>query len=704
MELSWTEDKALNLLKTSLNNQNARFRNGQWETINQLVNHSRKILLVQRTGWGKSVVYFISARILRDQKRGPTIIISPLLALMRNQIEAAERIGIRAVTINSTNQDDWLTIKEQILADQVDTILISPERLANDEFIEQILLPVTQRIGLMVVDEAHCISDWGHDFRPDYRRIINIIRQIPSNTPVLGTTATANERVVQDVCEQLGDIKTIRGPLARESLFLQNIRLQDKAARMAWLAEQLQHIAGTGIVYTLTKRDADQVAGWLKENGIPAAAYYSDVQHPEFSDSNLYRRYLEDQLLNNELKALVSTTALGMGYDKPDLGFVIHYQAPSSVIAYYQQVGRAGRAIQKARGVLLSGREDEEIHEYFRKSAFPSEQFVQQILDALDESDGLTVRQLQGKVNLGQMQIEHVLKFLRVENPSPVLFENSRWYRTAVEYNMDHERIVFLTNRRVVEWQKIQEYIKHDSCLMTFLRQELDDHEGLDCMKCMNCNPEAALPKSFSRDLALKALDYLKHSDLMLYPKKLFPKDAFPVYGFSGRLVNQSLDSETGRILSRWEDAGWGKLVADEKHAGIFGDDLVNAACDMILNRWNPNPFPEWVTCVPSLNHRELVPQFAQKVAAKLRVPFKEVITKARHNALQKLQNNSYHQCRNLDGVFNVIDQQILPAPVLLIDDVVDSGWTLTVAGALLRRAGCMKVYPIALATTAGGG
>lgn len=704
MEMLWTEDKALNLLKMSLNNQNARFRHGQWETINQLVNHSHKILLVQRTGWGKSVVYFISARILRDQKRGPTIIISPLLALMRNQIEAAERIGIRAVTINSSNQNDWAAIKEQILADQVDTILISPERLANDEFIEQILLPVTQRIGLMVVDEAHCISDWGHDFRPDYRRVINIIRQIPSNTAVLGTTATANERVVQDVCEQLGDIKTIRGPLARESLFLQNIRLLDKAARMAWLAEQLPRIAGTGIVYTLTKRDADQVAEWLKENGISAAAYYSDVQHSEFPDSNLYRRYLEDQLLNNDLKVLVSTTALGMGYDKPDLGFVIHYQAPSSVIAYYQQVGRAGRAIQEARGVLLSGREDEEIHEYFRKSAFPSEQFVKVLLEALEESDGLTIRQLHRKVNLTQMQIEQVLKYLRVENPSPVLFQNSRWYRTAVEYKMDQEKIAFLTERRIFEWQQIQEYIVHDNCLMTFLRQTLDDHGDFACMKCANCNPESALPKSFSRDLAFKALDYLKHSEIMLFPKKLFSKDAFPIYGFNGRLVSQSLESETGRILSRWGDAGWGKVVADEKHAGVFGDDLVNANCDMILKRWNPNPFPEWVTCVPSLNHRELVPEFARRVAAKLRLPFKEVITKVRNNALQKLQNNSYHQCRNLDGVFSVIEKQILQAPVLLIDDMVDSGWTLTVAGALLRRAGCTKVYPMALATTAGGG
>jgi ATP-dependent DNA helicase RecQ len=703
MDMLWSKEKALNLLRVALSNHNAQFRNGQWETIDQLVNQGQKMLLVQRTGWGKSVVYFISARILRDQKRGPTIIISPLLALMRNQIAAAERIGIRAVTINSTNQDDWGNIKDQILGDEIDALLISPERLANDEFIENILLPIGQRIGLLVVDEAHCISDWGHDFRPDYRRIVNILRQIPANTPILGTTATANNRVVQDVCEQLGDIKTLRGQLARESLSLQNIRLDDKAARMAWLAEQVPRMAGAGIIYTLTKRDAEQVSGWLQRNGISSAAYYSDVKHPDFENSDLYRRQLEERLLNNDLKVLVSTTALGMGYDKPDLGFVIHYQAPGSVIAYYQQVGRAGRAIQHAHGILLSGREDDEIHEYFRKSAFPSEAFVREILDTLEDSDGLTIWQLQDKVNLRMGQIEQVLKFLRVESPSPVLFANFRWYRTAIDYEMDHDRISFLTQQRIVEWQQIQEYIDHAGCLMKFLRHVLDDPDALECAKCKNCDPQSALSASFSRELALKALDYLKQSELILSPKKLVPKDVFPVYGFSGNLQKQNLDSEFGRILSRWEDAGWGRLVAEGKHAGYFGSELVNAACAMIQVRWKPTPFPQWVTFVPSLNHLDLVPNFAKDLADKLGLPFHGVVVKTRNNAPQKLQNNRYHQCRNLDGVFAISDK-IPSAPVLLIDDVVDSGWTMTVVGALLRKAGCPTVYPMVLATTAGGG
>jgi len=335
--------QARELLRRALGRDDVDFRDGQWEAIDALVNQRRKLLVIQRTGWGKSSVYFIATRILRDQGSGPTLIVSPLLALMRNQIESAQRLGIAAVTVNSTNTQNWPQLTQSILEGRADAVLISPERLANDNFVRDVLLPVANRMGLLVVDEAHCISDWGHDFRPDYRRLVNVLQRMPANMPVLGTTATANNRVVDDVVGQLGDVMVQRGPLMRDTLSLQATRLPDQSARLAWLAEHVPTLPGTGIIYVLTKRDADQVSHWLQSNGIDARPYYSGVQGPGFADSDAYRQELESLLYGNRIKALVATTALGMGYDKPDLGFVVHYQAPGSIVGYYQQVGHRSR-------------------------------------------------------------------------------------------------------------------------------------------------------------------------------------------------------------------------------------------------------------------------------------------------------------------------------------------------------------------------
>ena len=395
------QSTALSLLQKSLGDKTASFRDGQWEAIDALVNHQKKLLVVQRTGWGKSVVYFIATRIFRDAGKGPTLIISPLLALMRNQIEAAKRLGINAHTINSTNPNQRFELENSLSKDEIDVMLISPEQLANEEFMGKFFPLIASGPGLLVVDEVHCISDWGHDFRPDYKRISNILRSMPENMPALGTTATANSRVIDDIKDQLGDICTQRGSLMRETLSLQTMRMGTPAERLAWIAEHIDELPGAGIIYVLTKRDADTVSDWLKSKGIAAESYYSDVTNSKFANSDGYRPHLEDALLNNEIKALVATTALGMGYDKPDLGFVIHYQAPSSVIAYYQQVGRAGRDIDHAVGILMSGNEDDRIHEYFRKNAFPSENHVQSVLDALEANDGLGMQDIQKVVNLG---------------------------------------------------------------------------------------------------------------------------------------------------------------------------------------------------------------------------------------------------------------------------------------------------------------
>lgn len=689
------------LLGKALVDSSAEFREGQWEAIDALVNHRKKLMVVQRTGWGKSSVYFISTRILRDAGAGPTVIVSPLLALMRNQIEAAERLGIRAATINSTNQPDWRQVQAEILSDQIDAILISPERLSNESFVDEVLLPIADRIGLLVVDEAHCISDWGHDFRPDYRRLVNVLRQLPPNMPLLGTTATANNRVIEDVQSQLGDIQIQRGTLVRESLVLQTLRLQDQASRLAWLAQHIPGFPGTGIVYVLTVRDAEQVADWLQSRGIEARSYHGSVEHPDFPDSNSYRQHLEDLLLGNEIKVLVATTALGMGYDKPDLGFVIHYQAPGSVVGYYQQVGRAGRGIDTAYGVLLAGKEDEDIHEFFRRSAFPDERDVNAILDVLADSDGLSLTQIQAELNLRHGQIEKVLKVLGVESPAPLIKKGSRWYRTPVHYRMDHERIRRLTEQRELEWREILAYVDSRTCLMAFLRNALDDSEATECGKCAVCRGEPVVGTAVDRGLAIEAARFLRHAEIIFEPKKQVAAGAFREYGFRGNLP-KGLQAEEGCILSRWGDAGWGGLVADDKHAGHFRDELVEAVGEMIRERWRPAPAPHWVTCVPSRNHPTLVPDYARRLAARLGLPFVNTIGKVRDNEPQKMQQNRFHQCQNLDGVFQVAER-IPSGPVLLVDDVIDSGWTVTVLAALLRRAGSGPVFPVALASTKSG-
>lgn len=703
-----TQQSALTWLRIALGgaagppgNPPVDFRDGQWEAIDQLVNQRGRVLCIQRTGWGKSMVYFVSAKLMREQGAGPTLIISPLLALMRNQIEAANRLNLRAETINSTNADDWRAVRQRLLNDEIDLLLISPERLANDEFVSNTLLPIAARIGLLVIDEAHCISDWGHDFRPDYRRIGQILRLLPRNIAVLATTATANHRVVDDVSNQLGgSVLVQRGPLVRESLALQVMRLVNPAQRLAWMADHIPELPGSGIVYTLTTRDADRVAQWLRENDIEAHAYHGGKPDEE-------RQSLEAALLANQIKCLVATTALGMGYDKPDLGFVIHYQTPGSVVFYYQQVGRAGRAIDEAFGVLLSGDEEDDINAYFRETAFPPEDQVKRILEALEacEDGGMTVRELEHEINLRQTQIEKVLKLLVVEDTAPVVKIDSRWSRTAQSFQLNRERIEHLTHQREQEWGEMQTYIEGRQCLMQFLAVALDDPLAQPCGKCAVCRGQPVVSIAISDERLIKAQRFVRQSEMLLELKRQWDVSALSTYAaqFSWKKANIPLNlrSEPGRILSRWGEPVWGERVAKGKADRHFGDDLVDASVELIQNRWEMTPMPTWVTCIPSSRHPDLVPDFSRRLATVLGIPFRPVMIKTRHTEEQKEMENRYHQCHNLDGAFAVqAAGSEMAGPVLLVDDVFDSGWTMTIATALLRQAGSGPVYPYALATT----
>ncbi|MCU0553016.1 MAG: RecQ family ATP-dependent DNA helicase [Leptolyngbya sp. Prado105] len=685
---------ALQFLRTVLNNPTATFRDGQWEAIEQLLNPDTRLLVVQRTGWGKSLVYFLTTRLLRNRGMGSTLIISPLLALMRNQIAAAERIGLRAATINSSNQEEWQIVQEQLLSNQLDILLVSPERLANENFREQVLLPLSARIGFFVVDEAHCISDWGHDFRPDYRRIVRILQALPKTISVLATTATANDRVIDDIVAQLGEnLSIVKGTLTRQSLSLQNISLPSQESRLAWLAEHLPSLAGSGIIYTLTIQDSEQVAEWLRMQGIDAESYSGRL-------SNEQREILEQRLLNNEIKVLVATSALGMGFDKPDLGFVIHYQRPGSVVHYYQQVGRAGRAVSQAYGILLSGDEDQEITNYFIESAFPPENHIQRILTTLDqEEDGLSVLQLEEKLNLSRGQIDKVLKLLSVEVPSPVAKIDSRWYSTPINYEVNRDKATQLTEIRKHEQARMLDYINTSSCLMMFLAEELDDNTTTACGRCSACLAQALIPETYSPEKAQDAISFLRRSDHVIEPRKRWASGGLPSYGWRGNSpINPGLRAELGRVLSLWGDAGWGRLVRQGKYQDhYFSDVLLDAVCELIQH-WQPAPFPMWVTCVPSLTRPQLVPNFSERLARRLNLPFVACVTKVSQNRPQKEMQNSSQQVQNLDGVFQINSWEGMGGSVFLIDDMVDSRWTFTVVAALLRQSGSGKVFPLALA------
>ena len=687
-EKIYSADRALELLRLGSGQAHAIFRDGQEEAIQQITDGVHRLLVVQKTGWGKSFVYFISTKILREAGCGPALLVSPLLALMRNQIAAAERMGVRAATINSDNISKWTEVEARIKQNEIDILLISPERLANERFRTEILGGLSLNVSLVVVDEAHCISDWGHDFRPHYRLLERFIRNMPPNIKLLATTATANNRVVQDLENVLGpNLRISRGDLNRPSLTLQTIRLESKAERLAWLSYQLSVLAGHGIIYTLTVRDANQVANWLKSQSFDVEAYTGE--------SGARRPELEQALSENRIKALVATTALGMGYDKPDLSFVIHYQMPSSVVAYYQQVGRAGRALNAAYGILLSGKEEDDIANWFIKSAFPTNEEVKEVVAQLEAHPaGLSVPQLLKEVNLSQGRVEKTLSLLALESPPPITKNGRHWRKTKVPLSEDFwERAERLTTLRRREQQRMREYVhllfgQH----MSFLISELDGDPSDVITSSLQ-----ALSEDFPKDRLREANIFLKRYHMPINPRKQWPNGGLKRSNNHGKIA-KSYQANSGKVLSLLGDAGLGDLVNVSKNQQqYFSDELIDA-CVVMLKEWGPQPAPTWVTCVPSLRNPTLVPDFAKRLAQALNLSFRVAIEKTDSRPEQNKFNNSFQQARNVDGSLAPLRDQILSGPVLLVDDVILSGWTLAISSWLLRKNGSGEVWPLALA------
>ena len=712
-EQAGTRPLACELLRKLTGCEDAVFRDGQYEAIEALVVHRRRALVVQRTGWGKSAVYFIAALLQRRAGAGPALIVSPLLALMRNQVEAAGRAGVRAATINSSNVTDWEEIAEVIEQDLLDVLLVSPERLVNPRFRDTQLPQLLARAGLVVIDEAHCISDWGHDFRPDYRRIRSLIRELPDRVPVLATTATANQRVVTDIAEQLAvgghEVFTLRGALARDSLRLGVLELGSSARRLAWLVEHLGSLPGSGIVYCLTVANAEDTAAALAAAGHRVLPYTGRTDLPE-------RVAAEQALLANKVKALVATSALGMGFDKPDLGFVVHLGAPSSPVTYYQQVGRAGRATEAADVLLFPGREDQEIWRYFATNAMPTRQRAASVLEALAASDvPLTVPALESRVELRRGALELLLKVLAVDGA--VENRTGGWAATGAEWTYDEERYSRIAAARVAEQQAMLEYenLGHARCRMEFLTAALDDPHSRPCGHCDTCT-RPWYPTGVTAEAQVAAQSALERVGVVLEPRTQWPPGLDRFTGvMGGEVVKGRIPLvervEPGRVVARLTDLGHGNALrelfasdADGKPVDAEVPTQLAGACLQVLREWDWDERPVAVAWVPGLSRPRLVAALGEGLARAGRLHVLGPLGLAPGVAPLPRANSTF-RVRNLWTRFHVTPQQEavlpgLPGPVLLVDDLVDSRWTMTVAGRLLKRAGARAVLPFALAAT----
>jgi ATP-dependent DNA helicase RecQ len=690
-------ERAEELLK-QLAGDDATLRPDQWEAIRALVVQRRRALVVQRTGWGKSAVYFLATALLRELGSGPTLIVSPLLALMRNQVAAAAKAGVQAATINSANLDEWSGIQRDVAAGLVDVLLVSPERLNNPDFRDTVLPSLTASTGLLVVDEAHCVSDWGHDFRPDYRRLRTLLTDLPDGVPVLATTATANDRVIHDVAEQLrigggDDALVLRGALDRESLRLAVTRLPSNEARLAWLAEHLADLPGSGIIYTLTVATADEVAAFLRDRGYEVTSYTGRTEPTE-------REVAERKLLANEVKALVATSALGMGFDKPDLGFVVHLGAPASPIAYYQQIGRAGRGVRRAEVLLLPGREDRDIWAYFGSLAFPRADVVQQVLDALAGAAGpLTLAALEPMVELSRSRLEMVLKVLDVDGA--VRRVRRGWESTGQDWTYDRERYERIATARAAEQQAMLDYQATDGCRMEFLLRQLDDPHAAPCGRCDNCTGNRWATE-VSAPVADAARERLRRPGVDLSARKLWPGGLGALdVPLSGKIKSDE-SAATGRVLARFTDIGWGRRLRELcTGADTEVPDDVFDACVQVLAAWDWTTRPVAVVTVGSSTRPRLVESLGRRLADVGRLELLGGLSSTGGG-------HSPNSARRLGQLWSslAMPTELAPAlsavdgPVLLVDDFVDSGWTMTLAARLLRRAGAPAVLPFALATT----
>ena len=659
-------------------------RADQVDAVHAVLQPASRVLVVQATGWGKSAVYWAATHAIRSTGAGPTLVVSPLLALMRDQVSAAERAGLKAATVNSTNVDDWDEVFAQLDADAIDVLLVSPERLGNPRFAAR-LGALLARVGLIVIDEAHCISDWGFDFRPDYQRLARALLSTPTAS-VLATTATANERVTLDIGAQLQaqsgvSTVTFRGTLARTSLTLSVVPGLTPLQRYAWIADALAQLPGSGIVYVLTVAEAERLTAFLRSCGFAVDAYTGQID----ADTRLQ---VEDRLRHNQVKAVVATSALGMGYDKPDLGFCVHVGSPSTPVAYYQQVGRAGRAVAHAEGVLLPSDADERIWDYFATASIPDPQTAAKVLQSLG-GDGRSLIEIEADTGVRRGRLEALLKILAVEGV--VDKDGSAWRATGVPYVHDSAKWSALAQVRQQEADIMRQYAHGQGCLMAYLQTALDDPSPAPCGRCSVCTGHLPYPGlAPSPDKLLAARDFLRGMDVDIEARKRWPAGV----GRKGAIRGFDL----GRAVAFADDPGWvAELQALRQAApGEVPDELLAGAVAM-LGRW-AKTWPARPVCVVPLpapdmaGNRRLAAHIAQKGRLLLQDGFSWTGGPAPDDAA------STPVVAHLESAIRWAGDAAMPAgPVLLVATDVRTRWTATVAAALLREQGVSQVLLLAL-------
>lgn len=668
---------------------NAKFREDQEIAIEKIL-QKKRVLVVQKTGWGKSLVYFLATKILRNQGDGITLIISPLLSLTRNQIDSTRKYGIVAECINNRSNN---TLEERKLIidrcnrGECDVLFITPEQLQKEDFVQ---LLSELRVGLLVVDEAHCISDWGHDFRPDYRRINQLLQVLPKNIGVLATTATANNRVIRDIVDQLGECEVIRGDLQRESLHLHKIHLPTAEQKYAWIANNLKKLKGSGIIYATTIRECERLATWLRNNAIDAQAYHSALKEDEKIE-------LETRLINNDLKVLVSTIALGMGFDKEDISFVIHYYTPKSVVEYYQQIGRAGRGINHAICVLLfGGNEENEINEYFIYNSFPKQEDINQVLDYLSKNNEVRKATLEKSINIKSKTLDQILKLLMIDG-FIARDPKGYYYRTLKRYIPQQTYYNSIIEMKSREYQELLDYQQTNDCLMKYLTTALDDPNSRSCGKCSSCIEWSWTDDKISKEDIEKVKSFFAKHYIIIEPRK---KSSF---------MNKKLTfiHEEGLALSYYHDALGQEASRGKYIDNHFSDLLVKASVDRLtrfLRERGTNPRDVVIIPIPSNRRPQLVPNFAERLAIALQCKYAHILAKKPGEPEQKSFLNSSHQEQAIrDYLYIKDDANLHNQHILLVDDFVDSKWTFTVAAELLGNTYFnIKVTPFALADTSG--